>query len=133
GGPNPPTPVHTSSQDTDQIYTLVEKMPEYPGGTEAMKRFMVQNTHYPEPELESGVQGKVFISFVVDKTGKITDAKVLKGVKGGPGLDKEALRVVNLMPAWTPGKINGRVVRVQYNLPVVFTLNAAQPGKAGGK
>jgi len=102
------------------ILTIVEKMPVFPGGEQELFNYLNKNIKYPAIARENGIQGRVFVTFVVDAEGKVKDAKILRGL--GSGLDDEALRVVRNMPAWKPGMQNGRVVQVQYNLPIVFTL-----------
>jgi len=103
-----------------EIFTVVEEQPGYPGGDEARIRFLQENTKYPEEAKELGVQGKVFVTFVVEVDGSITDVRVLRGI--GAGCDEEAIRVVKSMPRWVPGKQRGQPVRVQFNLPIKFTL-----------
>ncbi|MBA3705472.1 MAG: energy transducer TonB [Bacteroidetes bacterium] len=102
--------------------TIVEQMPDFPGGINEMMKFIQKNVQYPQVEKEAGISGTCYVTFVVEKNGSITDVKVLRGVSGGPGCDKEAQRVVKSMPSWKPGKQNGREVRVQFNLPIKFTL-----------
>ena len=106
--------------DTDQVFQVVEVNPEFPGGMEALIKYLSENIKYPEQAKKDKTQGKVYISFVVEKDGSVADAKVLRGIGGG--CDEEALRVVNAMPKWTPGKQRNTPVRVQFNLPVVFKL-----------
>ena len=103
-----------------EIFTVVEEQPGYPGGDEARIKFLQENIKYPEEAKELGVQGKVFVTFVVEVDGSITDVKVLRGI--GAGCDEEAIRVVKSMPKWVPGKQRGVPVRVQFNLPIKFTL-----------
>ena len=103
-----------------EIFTVVESMPEFPGGMGELMKFLAQNIKYPPLAKESGIQGRVFINFVVEPTGKISNVKVLRGIGGG--CDEEAVRVVESMPSWKPGKQRGKAVRVSYNLPVKFTL-----------
>jgi periplasmic protein TonB len=103
-----------------EIFTVVEEQPGYPGGDEARIRFLQENIKYPEEAKELGVQGKVFVTFVVEVDGSITDVRVLRGI--GAGCDEEAIRVVRSMPRWVPGKQRGQPVRVQFNLPIKFTL-----------
>jgi periplasmic protein TonB len=103
-----------------EIFTVVEEQPGYPGGDEARIRFLQENIKYPEEAKELGVQGKVFVTFVVEVDGSITDVRVLRGI--GAGCDEEAIRVVKSMPRWVPGKQRGQPVRVQFNLPIKFTL-----------
>jgi periplasmic protein TonB len=106
----------------DHIFTTPEQFPSFPGGEEKMMAFIKKNIRYPELERQAGISGTCYITFVVEKSGKIREAKILRGVPGGPGCDKEALRVINKMPKWKPGKQNGRKVRVQFNLPIKYTL-----------
>lgn len=102
--------------------TIVEQMPQFPGGEAEMMKYIQKNVQYPQVEKEAGISGTCYVTFVVEKDGSITDVKVLRGVAGGPGCDKEAVRVVKSMPPWKAGKQNGREVRVQFNLPIKFTL-----------
>ena len=106
--------------------TIVEQMPEFIGGEEARQKWIsneIQKVGYPAMEKEGGVQGTVYLTFVVEKDGSITDVKLLRGVPGGPGYDKLALAVAKKMPNWKVGKQNGREVRVQFNMPIKFKLN----------
>jgi protein TonB len=103
-----------------EIFTVVEEQPNYPGGDEARIKFLQENIKYPEEAKELGVQGKVFVTFVVEVDGSITDVRVLRGI--GAQCDEEAIRVVKSMPRWIPGKQRGVPVRVQFNLPIKFTL-----------
>ena len=109
-----------ANKQSNQPYTIVEQMPEYPGGAEALRAFIATNIKYPVIALEKGIQGKVFINFVVTKTGSVTNAKVLRGVD--PSIDKEAIRVVESLPNWIPGKQNGENVDVTYTIPINFAL-----------
>ncbi|GAB3703325.1 energy transducer TonB [Spirosoma flavus] len=104
----------------EQPFLTAEQQPEFPGGMDALRSFLGKNLKYPRAAASAGVSGRVYISFVVNTDGSLTDVQVLKGV--GFGCDEEALRVVNKMPAWRPGKQSGRTVRVKYNLPITFTL-----------
>lgn len=106
----------------EEVFTVVEQMPEFPGGMAEMYKFINKNMQYPQIEKENGISGTVYVTFVVDKAGNINDVKTLRGVAGGPNLEKEALRVVKMMPAWKSGKQNGREVSVQFNLPIKFVL-----------
>ena len=99
---------------------VADESPEYPGGMEALYKYLAENIHYPEQAKNDQIQGRVVISFVVEKDGGISDAKVVRGIGGG--CDEEALRVVNAMPKWTPGKMRGEVVRVNFHLPITFKL-----------
>ena len=100
-----------------------EVMPEFPGGTEALINYLQNNMKYPQIELEAGIGGRVFVKFVVNADGSISTAEILKGVAGGEGLSKEALRVVRAMPKWKPGKQGDNYVPVYFNLPIKFTPN----------
>jgi periplasmic protein TonB len=115
-----PTDAPAVDPDEGKVFTVVEEMPNFPGGEEKLFEYLQKNIKYPPVARENGIQGRVYVTFVVDKDGKIKDAKVLRGIGGG--CDEEALRVVRGMPEWKPGKQNGRSVQVQYNLPVNFTL-----------
>ncbi len=104
----------------NKVFDVVEQMPSFPGGNEALMKFLSENVKYPVVAQENGVQGRVVVSFVVERDGSITDVKVVRSVD--PSLDKEAARVVKSMPRWIPGKQNGAAVRVKYNVPVSFRL-----------
>jgi len=107
-------------QEEEQIFMVVEEMPVFPGGDTALASYLYKNIEYPAVALESGIEGKVYVSFMVAKDGKIKNAKVLRGI--GYGCDEEALRVIRDMPDWKPGKQRGRPVKVQINLPIVFEM-----------
>ncbi len=107
-------------EEDGKIFTVVEEMPGFPGGEEKLFEYLRKNIKYPPVARENGITGRVYVTFVVDKDGKIKDAKILRGIGGG--CDEEALRVVRAMPEWKAGRQNGRSVQVQYNLPVNFTL-----------
>lgn len=110
-----------SEEDPNKIYDNAEVMPEFPGGQTALMRYIAQNVEYPKIPQENGMQGKVVVQFVVGTDGSITNAQVITSVD--PYLDKEALRVINSMPRWTPGKLNGKPVRVKYTVPIKFRLS----------
>lgn len=110
----------TSMQDTP-VLTLVELMPSFKGGEEAMYKWLSEYINYPQAAKETGITGMVIITFIVEKNGSITNAKILKGIGGG--CEEEALRVIRAMPKWNPGKQKGVPVRVQFTLPVKFTLD----------
>jgi len=103
-----------------QIFTIVEQMPEFPGGEEELFKYLGKNIKYPSMARENGITGTVYVTFVVEGNGEISDVKKLRGIGGG--CDEEAMRVVKAMPSWKAGKQNGKSVRVQYNLPIKFTL-----------
>ena len=108
------------SQKNQKVYDVAEQMPEYPGGMPAMFEFLMNNMQYPKDAEKQKVEGRVLVMFVVETDGSISDVKVAK--KTFPSLDAEAVRVVQSMPKWTPGRDKGKVVRVQYTLPVSFRL-----------
>ena len=110
--------VNVCAQKTSKVYDVVEQMPSFPGGQQAMMKFMKNNIRYPEALKKNKVQGMVLVQFVVDQTGRITNPVVKRSVE--PSLDAEALRVVRAMPKWNPGKQNGKPVKVRYTLPVSF-------------
>jgi TonB family protein len=132
--PPPPPPPPGSPQDksgetsSKKVYQKVEVMPEYPGGQDAMFKFILQNLKYPKDAIDKNVQGQVIISFVIHEDGSIGSAKVVKGI--GSGCDEEALRVVKLMPKWSPGKEGGKAVAVGFMLPLSFKLDADKDKKA---
>ena len=112
--PEPP------KEEETKVFDVVEQMPSFPGGQSALLQYLSSNIKYPVVAEENGVQGRVIVTFVVEKDGSITDVKVVKSVD--PSLDKEAQRVVKSMPKWIPGKQNGAAVRVKYTVPVTFRL-----------
>jgi len=103
-----------------EIHTFVEEWPAFPGGDTARIMYLNENLKYPKIAKETGIQGAVYVSFVVEKDGSITNVKILRGIGGG--CDEEALRVINAMPKWNPGRQNGKEVRVQFNMPITFKL-----------
>ncbi|ADB39528.1 energy transducer TonB [Spirosoma linguale] len=105
---------------TEAPFLTVEQQPEYPGGMDALRTFLGKNLNYPRPAASAGVSGRVYVSFIVNTDGSLTDLNILKGI--GFGCDEEALRVMRKMPNWRPGKQSGRAVRVKYNIPISFTL-----------
>ena len=108
------------SQTDQKVFDTVEQMPEYPGGMQAMIEFLQTNMKYPEDAAKQKVEGRVMVQFVVETDGSVSDVHVAKQVF--PSLDAEAIRVVQAMPKWMPGKDKGKVVRVKYNLPIVFRM-----------
>ena len=115
-----PVEVEEEEVEEQQIFQVVEEMPEFPGGMGECMKWLGKNMKYPTISQENGVQGRVIVQFVVNRDGSIVDATVARGVD--PYLDKEALRVVGLMPKWKPGKQRGKAVRVKYTVPVMFRL-----------
>ncbi|GAB2594047.1 energy transducer TonB [Spirosoma areae] len=105
---------------TEGVFILVEQQPEYPGGMEALRAFLRSTLKYPGTAASAGISGRVFVHFVVNTDGSLADIQVLKGI--GFGCDEEAIRVIQKMPRWKPGKQSDRAVRVTYNLPISFTL-----------
>ncbi|RLD41499.1 MAG: energy transducer TonB [Bacteroidetes bacterium] len=104
----------------EEIFVFVEDQPGYPGGDEARLKYLRDNIKYPEMAKESGIQGTVYVTFVVEKDGRISNVKILRGIGGG--CDEEAMRVIKGMPKWKPGKQRGRPVRAQFNMPIRFIL-----------
>lgn len=108
------------TKKNDMVFDVVEVMPQFPGGQIAMLQYLMKNIKYPEQAMKEGIQGRVTVRFIVEKDGSISDVKPVLSVH--PLLNKEAVRVVESMPKWTPGKHNGKPVRVRFNLPVMFKL-----------
>jgi protein TonB len=103
-----------------EIFTIVEEQPEFPGGEAALMEYLGKNISYPQLARESNIQGTVYVKFVVEPNGSISNVTILKGIGGG--CDEEAIRVVKNMPSWKAGKQRGKAVRVQFNLPIRFIL-----------
>jgi protein TonB len=115
-----PVVVEEEEESAQQIFTIVEEMPHFPGGDGELLSFLSRSIKYPIIAQENGIQGRVHCTFVVNRDGTVVDAEILRGVD--PSLDKEALRVINTMPKWVPGKQRGKPVRVKFNVPVTFRL-----------
>ena len=115
-----PAVVEEEEVEEQQIFQVVEEMPEFPGGMAECLKFLAKNIKYPTIAQENGVQGRVIVQFVVNQDGSIVDPVVVRSVD--PYLDKEALRVIQMMPKWKPGKQRGKAVRVKYTVPVTFKL-----------
>jgi protein TonB len=109
------------NKDSSSFSQIGGKLPEYPGGMDSLWKFILENIVYPEVARQAGIEGKVVISFVVEKDGSLSSFEVVKKVH--PLLNEEALRVVKLMPNWEPGKLNGKAVKVRFQLPIEFKLN----------
>jgi protein TonB len=107
-------------EEEAQVFFIVEDMPEFPGGEMALRTFIAQSIKYPVIAQENGIQGKVYVTFVVGKDGKVSNASIARGVD--PSIDKEALRVINTLPKWKPGKQRGKPVNVSYTVPINFQL-----------
>jgi len=116
----PPAVTEEEEVAETEIFTVVETSPSFPGGDEARIRFLTNNIKYPQMARESSIQGTVYVTFVVERDGAVTDVRVLRGIGGG--CDEEAIRVIKAMPRWSPGKQRGKPVRVQFNMPIKFTL-----------
>ncbi|MBR8537180.1 energy transducer TonB [Carboxylicivirga sediminis] len=113
--------LNMEEEDTDdQIFIIVEQMPEFPGGDAALIKYITSHVKYPVICQENGVQGRVSVSFVINEKGEVTNVKAYRGVD--PNLEREAIRVVQSLPKWKPGKQRGRPVKVSYSVPVVFKL-----------
>lgn len=114
--PTPPAP----GPDANGIYTIVEEMPEFPGGIKACLKFISENLQYPTTAHEKGIMGRVIIQCIIEEDGSVSNPKVVRSVD--EELDKEAMRVIGAMPKWTPGKMKGEPVRCKYSLPITFNL-----------
>lgn len=108
-------------ESKDAIFEIVEEMPAPPGGSRALYEYFEKKLSYPIAAIERGVEGRVYVNFVIEKDGSITNVKVSQGI--GSGCDEEAVRLVKSMPKWNPAKRHGQPVRVRYSIPVVFELN----------
>ncbi|MBL7891034.1 MAG: energy transducer TonB [Bacteroidia bacterium] len=116
--------VNNNTSGKHEVFTVVEHMPEFPGGMAELYAFINKNTQYPDTAKKTNTSGTVYVTFEISDAGKVLNAKILRGVNGPIGvyLNDEALRVVRLMPDWKPGTQNGKEVFVQYNLPIKFNL-----------
>lgn len=113
--------VNAQTNDPRQeVFKIVERMPAFPGGKDSLTSYLKTKLQYPAAAKEAGIKGTVVVQFIIGREGKITDAKVVKGLD--PSCDQEALRLVEAMPNWTPGMQNGSPIRVQFNLPVRFEI-----------
>jgi periplasmic protein TonB len=115
-------PVEIEEEDPEEnvVFVVVEKMPSFPGGQQALMKYLNENIRYPVIAQENGVQGRVIVQFTVRKDGNIDDVKVVRSAD--PSLDKEAIRLVKSMPAWEPGQQRGKAVHCKYTVPIVFKL-----------
>ena len=109
-----------ATSDEDTVYQMVEEMPQFPGGVEALMDYVAKNVVYPQEAMDKEISGRVFVSFVIEKDGSVNEVKVMKGIGGG--CDDEAVRVIKAMPKWKPGKQEGKPVRVSYMMPITFKL-----------
>jgi len=113
-------PIQVSEKDNDTVYQVVDQMPEFPGGMEAMMEFVATNIKYPQDAIDENIEGRMMVSFVVEKDGLVSNVKMLRGVC--KSIDEEAMRVVRGMPRWKPGMKDGKPARVAYQIPIVFKL-----------
>ena len=115
-------PVEVEEEEVveQEIFKIVEEMPSYPGGEQKLMEYVAKNIKYPQIARETGIQGRVFVGFVVEPDGSISNVKLLRGIGGG--CDEEAMRVIKSLPKWKPGKQRGKAVRVSYQIPVFFKL-----------
>lgn len=113
-------PKEEEEEEATEVFFIVEDMPEFPGGEMALRAYIANAIKYPVIAQENGIQGKVYVTFVVGKDGSVSNATIARGVD--PSIDKEALRVVNSLPKWKPGKQRGKPVNVSYTVPINFVL-----------
>ncbi len=112
----------TGTMNVDQVFTVVEQMPEFPGGQRELLKYLAEKTVYPRVPLENDIEGTVYVNFVIDKAGDVTQVEIAREGED-KYLEKEAIRVIKSMPRWKPGKQNGKEVRVKYTVPIKFVLN----------
>ncbi|HNW50870.1 MAG TPA: energy transducer TonB [Prolixibacteraceae bacterium] len=110
-----------TQEESDEVFGIVEQMPEFPGGEIALYEWISNNIRYPKDAVDRGIKGKVYVNFVVDRNGNISNVHVVKSIH--PSLDKEAIRVITSLPKWNPGLQGGKPVKVSYTLPINFTFN----------
>ena len=115
------------ADEKQKLFIVVEHQPQFPGGEEARMQYLIDNIDYPKEAQKKGIEGTVYVTFIVEADGSITNAKVLRGIGGG--CDKEALEVVENMPNWEPGKKDGEPVRTQFNMPIQFSLSKEKDNK----
>jgi len=112
----------SSSQNTEEIFTFVDEEAEYPGGLDRMAQYISRNFRYPTRAIEEGIEGRIFVLFVIDKRGKVTKANIERGLPECPECEEEALRIIRGMPKWKPARKNGRKVNCYFRLPLNFAL-----------
>ncbi|GAB3945486.1 M56 family metallopeptidase [Spirosoma harenae] len=127
--PNSKPQATHSTDDQGEVFLVVEQVPEFPGGMQALSQYLARNLRYPKEAQQNRIQGRVFVKFVVSQQGDIQDLHILKGI--GSGCDEEAVRVISQMPKWKPGRQQGRAVAVQYNLPINFQLEKSTDKRTG--
>ena len=113
--------IDDEEEEDAPVFFIVEDMPEFPGGDLALRKYIAQNIKYPEIAKENGIQGRVFVQFVVNKKGMVEAIKIVRGVD--PSLDREAMRVIKSLPKWKPGQQRGKAVKVSFTVPINFQLN----------
>ena len=113
----------TTENDTEQVFTAVEQMPQFPGGDAALMKFISSNINYPQEAYQNGIQGRIIVQLVVKSDGSVGDVKVIRSVDAS--LDREAIRVCKSLPNFTPGRMNGKAVNVWYTLPITFKLQGS--------
>ena len=119
--PNPPKP-KSQAQQKNGIYTVSDVMPAFPGGNKAMSNYLAKNITYPKADREQNKQGRVIVQFIVEPDGRLTDVRALRSPSAA--MSEEAIRVFKNSPKWKPGRVNGKPVRAQYNVPVNFAISA---------
>ncbi|MGM0612647.1 MAG: energy transducer TonB [Bacteroidota bacterium] len=124
-------PFMSQAQDDNEVFTVVEDAPEYPGGAKARVDFIKNNLEYPESARKNNVEGTVYITFVIDTDGSVTEVELLRGIE--ENCNKAALEVVKSMPKWIPGKQRGEPVKVQFNMPIRFKLEDKRKEKKESK
>lgn len=112
----------TISADSNEVFDVVDELPSFPGGIDKYRVFLSANIIYPRMARDLGIQGRVILQFVVEKDGSLTDIVVIRSL--GAGLDEEAIRVIQKSPKWNPGKQQGKLVRVKYTVPIIFSLKS---------
>jgi periplasmic protein TonB len=108
-------------EESPEVFTIVEEMPMFPGGDDSLRRYIAKSVKYPEVARENGIQGRVFVQFVINGKGRVEQTKVVRGVD--PSLDREAMRIIEALPPWQPGKQRGKPVKVSFTVPINFKLN----------
>ena len=114
--------VAQESDSTHQVLIVAEQMPSFVGGEKALSKYIASNINYPQKELEAKIEGTVYVTFIVQKDGKVSDVEIMSSVENGKNLDKEAIRIMNEMPLWTPGMQEEVPVAVRFNLSIPFNI-----------
>jgi len=121
-----PPPVEPVERQEPEIFAYVEEPAEFPGGMQALKKYLADNIVYPKTALEKGIEGRVYLKFIVSETGEISNVQLLRGIPDCPECNAEAIRVVKAMPKWKPGRQAGKAVKMWYNLPIAFKIPVEQ-------